>query len=285
MLPVIVPILTAVLFNPIVAITPDNDTFRIKLKNNSFRHGSADPSTDERALRLRTGEPDAYIVFAIPWDQIELIQFKSMTFTPDSFSALRHQIRAAEQFSPDPSPLAPHDREPISSRPLWQSPVRPGPAESQAKLVQFIELDAVAANWDQDAAWDGILLRIWPHDQEGRVVQVSGTLTAELVSDLHQSGTVTCRLGHWVRAVRSSDYGPDGFSLRLPYQAYTPERLTNTADSNHDIGWLGDVHVRFAVPGHGVFRSSTATPIRLRRFSPARDRLLRGGWSRSIIAP
>ena len=46
----------------------------VHLKSGSVRSGEPDASTNDSNLRLRVGEPDAYIVFGIPWEHIAEIR-------------------------------------------------------------------------------------------------------------------------------------------------------------------------------------------------------------------
>ena len=263
----------------------------VHLKNGSIRTGEPDASTNETSLRLRVGEPDAYIVFGIQWEQIDEIRDGLKVWGPEHFDELRtrwsllhddeHEVRTAER------PQSDEPAKPASSRPLWESPRAPFPHEPANSRVRSVEIDAVAANWDANDDWDGIVLRVWPLNQSGVVVEVAGTLAVTLTADKgyppqsDPRGEQIQPIGSWTRSVRVSNFGADGISVRLPFQAICPDLRTAAGTDRwhvsqaHPDWWLvnnsGDVHVRFSVPGHGVFTATTSLPVRLRRFSPMRD--------------
>lgn len=282
-------ILLAALF--VGLLPPTLNAMDVQLKSGSIRSGEPDISTDESTLRLRVGELDAYIVFGISWDDIAEIRDGSDAWGPEQFDELRSRWSAllndkqlvrepARQQSVEPI-------KPASSRPLWESPRAPAPNEPANSRVRFIEIDAVAANWDATDDWDGIVLRIWPLNQSGDVVAVSGILAVTLTADKgyppksDPHGEQIQPIGSWTRSVRVSNYGADGVSVRLPFQGVQPDRR-NAAGTDrfhvsqaHPDSWVvsnsGDVHVRFSVPGHGVFTATNSLPVRLRPFSPLRD--------------
>jgi hypothetical protein len=276
----------------IVGLFPAQDGLEVQLKNQSIRFGQPDPSTSESALRLRVGEPDGYVVFGIDWQEIAQIRYKSAEWTPDNFAALRGELAQTHRDSSNSRPATGQSTRidgpsPSAVRPLWQPPERPGPTESPSLRVQFIELDAVAANWDRDPEWDGLVVRVWPMDQWGRVIRTPATLTVNLFGESNYGGSYASdRLGQWVRAVHAADYGSDGASFRLEFQNFDPERWDAVGYPDRWIDPHGTVVASLAAPGHGVFQASTITPVRLRRFSPLRDRLfIRSRTHRLSIDP
>jgi hypothetical protein len=265
----------------------------VELKSGSVRSGEPDASTNELTLRLRVGEPDAYIVFGIPWDEIAEIRDGNEVWRPEQFDDVRNrfadsldepqrEIRETAQ-----SRRAGTAAKPASSRPLWESPRAPAPNEPANARLRFIDIDAVAANWDANNDWDGIVLRIWPLNQSGDVVTVPGTLDVTLTANRggpplsDPRGEQIQPIGRWTRSVRVSNYGADCVSVRLPFQAIHPDVPNASGTDRFHVShanpdwWLvnnsGDIHVRFSVPGHGVYTATTSLPVRLRRFSPLRD--------------
>ena len=285
-----IPCELPVLASLIVGLLPTSNV-EVRLKSDRVRMGVPDASTDEKSLRLRSGQPDAFIVFGIPWDEIAEIREHNESWTPDRFGEFRKRLTETIA-DPQQADLASDDdpETPVSApstRPLWQAPTNGGRVESSSPRVRHIEIEAVAANWDSDLAWDGIVLRVWPLDKFGRVVNVPGSLVVTLTAHRgfppgsDPSAEQIEPIGYWYRYVRPPDYGRDGVSLQLEYQYVHPERR-NAADTDrwHVYGahpdWFvfansGDVHVRMSVPGHGTFTASTSLPVRLRRFSPLRD--------------
>jgi hypothetical protein len=279
-------------------LPPTLSAMDVQLKSGSVRSGEPDASTNEATLRLRVGDPDAYIVFGIPWDDIAEIREGAEVWSPDQFDDVRNRfaeptgedqsVQETEQRPAGARRGAPTPPErPASTRPLWESPRKPAANEPANSRLRFIEIDAVAANWDANNDWDGIVLRIWPLNQSGDVLHVSGTLDVTLTANRgypplsDPRGEQIQPIGRWTRSVRVSNYGADAVSVRLPFQAIHPDVPTAAETDRwhvshaHPDWWLvntsGDVHVRFSVPGHGVFTATTSLPVRLRRFSPLRD--------------
>lgn len=168
------------------------------------------------------------------------------------------------------------------------APSTPSYAEQARDLLGFtrriaaVEFDAQAANWDGDVEFDGIALRLFPLDADGQLTTARGTLYVELVAgrrvDFDQApnarGLVSSQLGQWTVAVDATDINNNGMLVKLPFKSNHPEFDTN---------WIshGLVHVRFVVPGHGVFEHSF-DGVRVRPYAPLRDALERNGQSRFL---
>lgn len=151
-----------------------------------------------------------------------------------------------------------------------------------APRVRSVQFEAQLANWDGDVEADGLILRVYPVDENGRLTPVDGTLEAELNAlggakfheVPHGRGQVPVRVARWTRAFAAEDVGPDGLVVKLPFQALAPEFDT-------DLSSFGLVHVRLVVPGHGTFDDSQDV-IRIRPFAPLRDNLERSGHDRFL---
>jgi hypothetical protein len=130
--------------------------------------------------------------------------------------------------------------------------------------VQSIWADARLANWDADAAFDGLLLRVVPLDCFGAPVPVTGTVEAQLWDDRARQPR---SLGRWVCAVafahlpfaRPHDPRWPPFVHRLPFQADDPQM-------DGTISRLGTLRVVLTVPGQGVFEYQVRD-VALRPFS------------------
>ena len=148
-------------------------------------------------------------------------------------------------------------------------------ASQESPKVAMVTFDPSIANWDADVETDGVLIDVAPLDINRRLVPISGTLEVELFApqrrtlDLApQSGGDTLELvERWTRAITPDDFGPSGVRLRLPFGAITPELQPNWTAWHYGL-----VHVRLAIPGHGVFEDSR-DGVRIRPWAPNRDRL------------
>ena len=128
--------------------------------------------------------------------------------------------------------------------------------EYQPLPVQWLEIEAGPARWDNYVETDGMLIYIAPKDDYGNVVPVRGTLDVDLIAE--HAGVVRLpdpfsRIGHWSQAVRPEDFGPYGAVYRLPFQDVNPEF------SNH-LGPHGAIHaiLKRARPRH--FRGHRRRP-------------------------
>jgi hypothetical protein len=148
-------------------------------------------------------------------------------------------------------------------------------APPELQPVAMIAFDAFIANWDGYVETDGLIVDLLPLDQWGNLAPASGTAEVELFASQRRTmqhaplsgGDTFERVERWSQAVELADIGPNGVRLRLPFGAVHPEI---------DFEWLaynyGLVHVRFVVPGSGVFDDSR-DGIRIRPWAPNRDYL------------
>ena len=148
--------------------------------------------------------------------------------------------------------------------------------ESPRARVAMVAFDARIANWDADLETDGLVIDVAPLDIDGQVVPVAGTLEVSLYARerriLDQApnsgGDTTELVDRWSQPIVTSQrFTGYGTRLRLPFGAAHPE-----LDSKWAVSPYGLVHLRFVVPGHGVFEDSR-DGLRLRPFAPNRDRL------------
>jgi hypothetical protein len=286
--------------------------WRVRLSDGSERVGAPDRSTNDARLRLRSGDADASIVYGIAWERIREILAPNQTWTPDRFGNLRGELAA--HFRSEPERAAQQDdapREPIPApirtidsseardpdafrRAADDSATSPRPRDDRVRslAVETVSPYRYAANLNASPAWDGIVLRVRPMDVQGDLVPVQGTVDVTLIGDVGRNQAESIRpIGHWSRVLRSSDYGRDGAIVRLEYQNHHPEPWNAAATdrwhvSQADPGWsiatYGEVSVRMAIPGQGVFAAGGDSPVRLRRFSPLRDRYFLGHGSRVL---
>lgn len=151
----------------------------------------------------------------------------------------------------------------------------PALAEVPRPQVTTISFDAFIANWDADVETDGLVLDVAPLDVDGFVVPVGGTVEVELYAPQRRvfhhaplSGGDTLELvERWTRSLSADQIGSSGVRLRLPFGAVHPE-----LDPEWLASWYGLVHVRLAIPGHGVFEDSR-DGVRIRPWAPNRDNL------------
>ena len=273
------------------------DELEVRLKDGTIRSGYPDPSTDAVRLRLRFGESDAYIVYGIDWERVRELCAGREAWPVEKFEDFRRHLSAQlkdADTAPMPRTDAPsatvrtdrpspaEQRSPLAVQPDERThPRRPDSAARVTHIqVEQVSPYLVSPNWDADAAWDGVVVRVRPVDRWGRLVQVPGSLQATLLGDVGHffghgarvSESEPIReIGRWTRSLRASAFDEEGIVVRLEFQSYHPEPAS-ASDPGWGIGPDGELHVRMVVPGHGVFQADA--PVRLRRFSPLRDQML-----------
>ena len=140
-----------------------------------------------------------------------------------------------------------------------------GKTVAASRRVRTLEVEASLGKWGPNVDVDGLVVEIYPLDEQGAIVPVQGTVEAELIGQGWDSVTAGgfATLGHWVECVWPEDFGYRALRCRLPFQAVQPE---------FDLRWAakGMVHVRLNVPGEGTFEATAAT-TRIRTFSEIRD--------------
>lgn len=231
------------------------------------------PRTSAEHLWLRFGGGPAVVLRAVAWQRVA-----SATVNGQPMTAAELQQLATRQSNDEPSPTV-----------TPQSPTNaPTYAEQARKLLGFsrritaVDFDARIANWDRDVEFDGLALSLFPLDADGQLTRVHGTLHVEVVAARRHGfndapsgrGQVPTRLGQWTVAVNADEVTENGVVVKLPFKTNHPEFDTKWATH-------GLVHVRFVVPGHGVFEHSF-DGVRVRPYAPMRDQMERQSGQRFL---
>ena len=251
--------------------------------------GQIDAQSGPHALVLRREAPGLTLWRPIAWERIVAAEALGRPVSLEELqqwalqvreSSPRGAARQANRPSADKAPL------PSSTPPPMAVTSSVSPADEQSRLNTVVQLglDAYVANWDGDVEVDGLVVEIVPRAADGTIVPVSGTLEVELFglqrrvfSQAPRSGGDTLeRIERWTRAVRPEEAGPAGYRYTLPFGAVHPELHADWL-----AWWYGLAHVRLSVPGQGVFEASR-DGVRLRPWSPVRDRLERAGMGRML---
>ena len=244
-----------------------------------------DAPTNNRFLWLRSTAPSMSISSAVPWDQVSGATYEGRSLDVNELRTLADRLKS-ELVPEDPDSSLP------PPRPTRLRLAAPSPPHRPHR-VQSLEIDARIANWDADAEMDGLEIRISPLGPHGTVVPVSGSLRVRLTGQrvrgrrLREGFSETLggihdrhRIGHHVRGTRSREqfpeigrwshpvhplqFDPYGAVFRLPFRTVQPG-----LDLEFDP--YGQLHAQFTAPMHGSFAASI--PVRIRAFSPVRDRL------------
>ncbi len=231
-----------------------------------------DPETDEAQLWLRWSRPTASVHRPIRWDRVVRVRAADKVFSGDEFREAVRLFR--EQFPKAPKAITGAGQITMKGPKVPAAERGSAPVETdggrfgQMRPVRSLMIDARLANWDSDVQTDGLLLELYPLDENGQLVPVRGTLQVHLVAELYGKGHRVrpfSRLGSWTERVRVSHFQRGPARYRRPFESVHPEFDLESSP-------YGMVHARISVPGQGVFQSTQST-VRIRPYSPIRDRL------------
>lgn len=255
--------------------------FTVELASGRILTGQIDAATDQRDLWLRFTTAGMIVRRPVAWQNIVRARQADRTWTRDELRDEAKSFAAPADTHPpaarDRADAASHFVEPSSttrsSLGEWTPP--PSIHARSSRRAASLDVTARVANWNSTVESDGLELHVTVLDANGLPMPVSGTLQAEwiaprpvaLVTRHHligrDLGPPYVRAGQWSRALSINDDWSDGVTVRLPFQAGRP-------DFDLDLGDLGLVNVRLAVPGQGVLNASDADVV-VRPFSYVRD--------------
>jgi hypothetical protein len=234
----------------------DEGLLTVRLASGREFTARVDARTNEELLWLRFSSGGGNLLRPVAWSRITAARTGTNEIEITDLAAACDKLK-----STSPSRKAPAGVAPAAS--LTASPTS----------VAFIRISAWMANWDADVEPDGICLQLEPRDAQGEVVAASGTADVELFAprarkfhEAPQSGGWSTELvERWTENVTEEKIGPQGVVLKLPLGAIHP-------DFSAGVDRWGLIHVRFVVPGSGVFEQSL-DGVHLRSWSPVRERL------------
>ncbi len=266
-----------------------------KIQGHQPIDAAIDPLTDEHRLRLRLERPGITLWRSVPWNDVQWVTIGGYRLSGPQFKLLVERYRAEHprryaaehpagyvaehRLSGIPEAHGAPSKTIVmrgvaralpgqpQSAPDALPPHHPTPNRPSAR-VGYLKLDAAVANWDADPEVDGLLIRIQPTNDSGDTLPVAGLLEVEVIG--RETGVLRpaqpfVRIGYWSQPVRLDDFGPDGAVYRIPFQQVHPEFQRQYAPH-------AAVLARLSVPSMGVF-TATADTVRIRPFSPVRDKL------------
>jgi len=251
-----------------------SDEIRVRLTSGREFSGSVDQRTDDDCLWLRCSGTGIEVIRPIKWQRITETKHEDRLLSVDELKLLAAELKSRSPIEASRSQHIEGNRivmqgSPDTSAATYNRAIQA--SDPVAGPVRSVDFDAQIANWDGDVEPDGLLVRVFPLDGNGTVTPVSGTLSVELTVPRrrdynqvpHGRGMSVDRIGRWSRAIRAADLTASGVVVKLPFQAVHPE-------FDNDTWSHGLVHLRLAVPGHGVFEDSM-DGVRVREFAPLRD--------------
>jgi hypothetical protein len=258
---------------PAIAQQPDvenQDVIVVHLNSGRTMTAKIDARTDAEQLWLRWESPGAEVLRPIEWQCVAAAEINGNNISGKEFFDLVVQIRRDIPAQP-------------VSAPKTESIVMQGSPGGEAiksvtssnniqvpKMlpVQWLDIEARPARWDNYVDIDGMSICIAPKDAYGQVIPVRGTLDVDLIAEhagVDRPPDPFSRIAHWSQAVRLEDFGPYGAVYKLPFQDLNPEF------DNH-LGPHGAIHATLSVPGQDTFEATS--DARIRPYSLIRDRLL-----------
>jgi hypothetical protein len=244
--------------------------------------GLVDARTSDERLVLRFTRDGATLRRSIEWDRVVGASVSQQQIDPGQLKATVLAMRSkgsgtqrvpGVQGSEDSRPPTSDLRPPTPDSPTSDSPTSDPRLPTPDARVTSVTFDARIANWDGDVETDGLVVELFPIDEDGYAVPARGTVEVELFApqlrDFNHAplsgGDTLERVNRWTQAVESEDFTTRGMRLKLPFAAVHPE-------FDLDRVGMGLVHVRLVVPGDGVFEDSI-DGLRIRPYAPLRDRL------------
>jgi hypothetical protein len=249
--------------------------------------GCVDATTDETHLVIRRNSANVVLRARVPWAVVSRIDVNGEILIANAPQDIPKQLMSEgprSAFAETPlSGLAGRPSEGMTlpdSMHRGSSVVTITPGDSVIETsasallsrVRSLQLATQLANWDNDAAIDGLLVRVQPLNDRGQIVPTEGRLNLKLVGLTEtQGGQVQFgrspvefpELETWDQPVRRTDFTPDGAVYRLEFRRLNAER---------DIAVIpfGMVSARLSVPSVGTFAATEHITL-LRPYSLIRD--------------
>jgi hypothetical protein len=248
-------------------------TVLVELNSGRKLEGFIDARSTDVQLVMRFERGGASLSRQLSWSEVRSVELQGKEITRDELR--RRYLELATKMKASPERARQHRSEASPSdlqQPADLLATTPQPPLPPARVTS-LSFDALLANWDADVEADGLVIYLQPLDSWQQMSAASGTLEVELY-------TIQARVFHhapynggrsiepiirWTQVVNLSDYTSRGAQLKLPFQAAHPE-------FDDTLGAYGLVHVKFSVPGSGVFEQ-TMDGVRIRPWSPLRDYL------------
>jgi hypothetical protein len=240
-------------------------TVAVRLQDGRAFTGLIDARSNSESLVLRFERGGAVLWRPIAWTDIADLRLEGKRLAPADLVKRLPGLATEARSKAERARLRP-------AAAAQEPPAEAKPPLPPSKTIS-ISVDALLANWDADVEADGLVIQLLPIDQWHQGTLASGTLEVELYA-LQSSafdqrpqnrGRSVQPIARWVKAVNVGDYTSSGAIVQLPFQAAHPE-------FNDGLGAYGLVHIKFSVPGSGVFERSI-DGVRIRPWAPLRDYL------------
>ena len=264
-----------------IPVTPEPVKVCVRLLDDTALNAFADVETNDQFLVLRFSSPGICLRRRVPWEDIAEATLHEKKLSVTEFRKTLESMTLDTGLDPllHPGNTAPAvtSRSAVKADGLMtltdrQRIANKNPTDPRSHQVQSLQIHAEVANWDRDAAIDGIRLLVQPLHHSGAVMPVDGHLNVKLFGQafLKTSGIRDSRtfdafptLGQWTQRVRKQDFGANGAVYQFRFHRTHPEVQTS-------LSAFGLTHARLSVSGQGTVDASDAM-TQIRPFSVYRD--------------
>lgn len=216
-------------------LSADVPLVKVRLESGRAFSGVVDQRTSDKHLWIRLTYGNAVVLRPIQWQRISAVQTAEKEYKAAEFRLLAERLKQE-----GPAGLWPTNSSSPST--LLLLPYRP--------TVRSLHAQAHLANWDTDAAPDGIDLCVAPLC-DGQMVPVEGVLEVTAKGYEQIPGEPVDRwsiLARWSEPLSLACYGPEGGVLRLPFRSVP-------LDLRRVVGKRVWLCLRLTVPAHGAFEA------------------------------
>ncbi|MCA9075626.1 MAG: hypothetical protein KDA93_11380 [Planctomycetaceae bacterium] len=249
----------------------------VYLNDGHIACGHVDERTDGQRLWLRVDAPWMMLISGYRWERVQRVV---ATDPPQRTEPI--PLPPLPDMSPLPEPeLHRFPEVPLSRLPQNLNESRYTPSASSVRIHEWsdedtrslssLHIEATLANWDRDAATDGLRVRVIPTNTDGLPVRVRGTIDFELVGERHHTNqshrlrddVAFPTLGRWSMKIEPDDADTWGTVVNLPFRNFHPQ-------TDLDIDAQGLLTARLRVPRVGTFEATDAW-VALRPVNRLRD--------------
>lgn len=265
----------------VISMPPEADVspseyVSVHLNDGHIACGYVDERTDEERLWLRVDAPWMTLISGYRWNRVHHVV---ATDHPQRMEPIPLPSLPLVPTLPEPELLPLPDgslnRIPQGSRDVGfpmsaSSPLRRR-NDGDTQSIASLHIEATPANWDRDAATDGLHVRVIPMNAEGLAVRIGGVVDFELIGQRHRThqrhplrdDEAFPTLGRWTIKLAPHETDSWGTVVKLPFRNFHPQ-------TDLDIDVQGLLTARLRVPSVGTFEASDAW-VTLRPVNRLRD--------------
>ncbi len=213
-----------------------------RLTDGSRLEAEIDSRTDQAQLWLRVESATTLLLRPISWQRVTSVSFEGQAQSRQQILNLAARKRGKE-----------HPKRRVLNRNGLTYAERSARALAGPDRLGVVRFTASTADWDKIPGADGLVIRVYAADDDGRSVAVDGRLVVQLFDTAQRLTTVghpdggPALVGRWTNRIEKIDFTRDGIELRLPF------------DDDFNGADAGDVvQLRLITTGYGTFGQDVA---------------------------